>query len=121
MSDGSHLPPESTHVALRDFIERIFDEREKLFNSKMVSLEKAMELAFKNVDVKMTHLNELRSDVLKDRSLFLTTDKYEPQHEDLRKQVEALAKGQGRWWGIAAGLSFVSAVIGGIIVKLFGL
>lgn len=108
---------DDTHVALKEFIERILNEREKLFEQKILALEKATELALKNVDVRMSHLNELRQDY----SHFITIDKYDLQHEAMRKQVEALVKNQARWIGFAAAISFVSGIIGGIIVKLFGL
>ena len=112
--------PDNTHVALREFIERQILDHEKLNNVKFEAMEQATELAFKNLDLRLNRLNELRGEVTADREQFVKADKYEVQHEALRKQVDVLTKGQGRWIGIAVSLSFISAIVGGVLVKLFG-
>lgn len=89
-----------------------------LLENRLDAMEKASELAYKNMDLRVSHLNELRVDTLKDRSLFVDVSRYEAQHEALRTQVESLAKAQSKWLGMTVAISVITGVLGGTIGAL---
>jgi hypothetical protein len=66
-------------VSLREYIERIFDERDK-----------AVQVAWRTMEMRLDKLNELRAEVTADRGQFLRTDVYEERHETLRKAVSGI-------------------------------
>lgn len=92
------------HVDLKEYIERIFDEREK-----------AMRLTAMNLEHRLETLNALRNDVLKDRDLFFT----KVSAESVIERIEKLESVQGRMIGVAVALMAVSALIGAVASHLF--
>jgi hypothetical protein len=108
-------------VELKEYVERLLDEHQKRENQRHDQEAKAQCLMTKNLEYRLEHLNELRDQVMQDRSQFVTVDKYESQHENLSKRVDVVTASINRYYGIAIAISFISGVVGGIIVKLFGL
>ena len=48
------------------------DERERKYNIKFDSQDKAIDVAKYNLDQRLSHLNELREEVVQDRGKFVT-------------------------------------------------
>lgn len=94
-------------VPLREFIERIFDEKEEKLRLVAQSLEHRLET-----------LNALRSDVLKDRDLFLSKSVYEEMHAALAERVNKLESWQARIVGAGIVLMGLSAILGAVISHL---
>lgn len=92
------------HVDLREYIEKILDEREK-----------ALRLTAANLEHRLETLNALRGDVVKDREMFFT----KTSAETLVKRIEKIEGTQGRMIGVAIALMAFSALIGAIASHLF--
>ncbi len=92
------------HVDLREYIEKILDEREK-----------ALRLTAANLEHRLEVLNDLRNDVLKDRELFFTKS----SADGLVERLEKIESTQGRMIGVAIALMALSALIGAVASHLF--
>lgn len=92
------------HVHLREYIERILDEREK-----------AIGIASKNIELRLDHLNNLRSEVEKDRSTFLSKAVYDQMHGDLVRRVEVMEAKFNRAIGVSTVLVVLAGITGGLI------
>ena len=66
----------SEHVSLREFIERILDERERRDLERLHTLE-----------IRLEKLNELRQEVITDRGNYITRVQYEAEVGALEKKV----------------------------------
>jgi hypothetical protein len=78
-SNGNFHGDDGRFVSLRDYIERILDERDK-----------AVQVAYRNLEQRLDKLNELRSEVQQDRGQFLRNDVYQERHDQLRQSVSDL-------------------------------
>ena len=94
---------DATKVELREYIERILTEREKALNLTATALE-----------TRLTHLNALRDDVIRDRAMFVNKDVF----ATLVLRVEAIEKWQARVIGIGTVLVLVASIVGGVLVRL---
>lgn len=94
---------DTAQVELREYIERILDEREK-----------ALVLTAQSLDKRLDHLNALREDVVRDRNTYATREVF----SSLEDRVEKLERWQSRVVGIVAVLIVCSGAVGGIISHL---
>lgn len=92
------------HVDLREYIEKILDEREK-----------ALRLTAANLEHRLENLNALRGDVIKDREMFFT----KTSAETIIERIEKIENTQGRMIGVAIALMAFSALIGAVASHLF--
>ncbi len=88
---------ESEHVSLRDFIERVFDEKEKALQLAFKSQQDALALASRTLEVRLEKLNELRSEVTTDRSNYITRDKYDADRQAFSERVATLDRENRQW------------------------
>ena len=65
-------------VPLKEYIERVLDERDK-----------AVTVAYRNLEMRLDLLNNLRSEVQEDRSLYMTRERFDVAHEALGREVGA--------------------------------
>jgi hypothetical protein len=107
-------------VPLREYIERIFDERQKALDVAFKSQEQALALASRNLELRLEKLNELRQEVTQDRGNFLTRDKYESEHGALGDRVTGLEAFRGRALGFGALIALISGVAGAIVQRALG-
>lgn len=91
-------------VGLREYIEKILDEREK-----------ALRLTAANLEHRLEVLNALRNDVIKDREQFFT----KTSAETLLERIEKIETMQSRMIGVAVALMALSALIGAVASHLF--
>ena len=96
------------HIRLREFIERILEERERI-----------LVLTAKNLEYRLDNLNQLRGEVLKDREQFMRVDIYDKMHTALMDRVWALEKAQSRMVGIGITLVVLAGILGAVVEKLF--
>ena len=68
------------------------DTLKVLLEARIASMENALALAREELERRLDGLNELRQDVVKDRSQFVKNDVYLPAHEELRRQRNADAE-----------------------------
>lgn len=102
------LMNEETGVQLRDFVERILEEREKQFNATI-----------ENLMVRIERLNELREEVVKDRDQFLRLGEYREMHKAVLDRVEKLESIHARFIGVAIALVALTGFIGLMIGHLW--
>jgi DNA polymerase III alpha subunit len=126
LTDSMHQPRDENgqFVSLRDYVERIFAERQTAHNSEHVLIDKALDKAQELreealqqarivVDQRLEKLNELRREVTEDRSKFVSVEKYDAE-------IAPLKEFRSRALGFGALLALISGAVGAIIVKLIG-
>lgn len=129
-------------ISIRQYIEKILEEDNKLFGQKLDSIEELFNIKFKsleelieqrfrledqalmlanrNIETKLEHLNKLRTEVLEDRANYITWSKYESDSKGFDIRLKALENWQSKLIGVAIGIGLVSGIVGGIIVRLLG-
>jgi len=109
MTDSMRQPRDENgqFVSLREYIERILDEREK-----------ATEAARKSMELRLDRLNELRAEVQEDRGQYLTRDKYDGEHDALSNRISLLESWRGKAALVMAGVAVVAGLIGAAIMRL---
>lgn len=85
------------HVTVRDYVERIFDEREKALNLAFSAQQQALAIATGNLDSRLEKLNELRQEVTTDRGRYITRDKYEADLQALNQKIDDGFKTVNGW------------------------
>jgi len=145
MNGGTPVRDGEGHsVSLKEYIERIFDEREKALNVALRSQEERVREASKQVDMRLDKLNELRAEVQADRSEFVKKGAYESEYASLSDKVSILTQTQiknenkyvtvekykteieplkdlrGKITSIIAGSVAIAAVVGYAISAVFG-
>lgn len=91
-------------VSVREYVERILDEREKTIAQVAGALE-----------VRLGHLNALRDQVMADRSQFLPKDVYNEMHDALAQRVNRIETTQARMIGVASVIVIVAGILGAVI------
>ena len=86
----------SPDVPLREYIERIFEEKQKALEIAFISQQKALDLATRNLELRLEKLNELRAEVSADRSEFVKFATYDAQHRSLEDKIDSLIETQIR-------------------------
>lgn len=102
------MSEEHGHVKLKEYIERILDEREKQLNSTARTLE-----------LRLDHLNELRSEVSKDRNMFITREIFGQMQNELTRRLTDIEKSISRIIGVGITLVVFAGVFGALIARLF--
>ena len=98
----------SDTVTLREYIERILDEREKHY-------QLVLSLASSEIERRLKDLNQLREYVVKDRILFVKTESFDIKMKDLdnwKKSVDiSLTKisTKSTTWAAALAVAFIIA------------
>jgi len=74
-------------VPLREYIERIFDERQKALDIAFRASEQALALASRNLELRLEKLNELRQEVTQDRGEYVKREVYESRMGIVEKRL----------------------------------
>lgn len=102
-------------------VERVLAERiaalDRHVNTQAVTQREALELARGQLEHRLEGLNELREEVLRDRSQFLSAEKFEAEAKVLELRVTAVEKAQARILGGAVVASVFAATVVGLIVS----
>lgn len=93
---------ETEHVHLKEFIERILDEREK-----------ALMAAAHTLEIRLDRLNELRAEVTRDRDMYVT----KPAFDDHTRRIGAIEGIQSRIIGIGLAFAALTGIIGWVLAK----
>jgi diphthamide synthase subunit DPH2 len=99
-------------VTLREYIERIFDERQKALDIAFRASEQALALASRNLELRLEKLNELRQEVTQDRGEYVKREVFEAR----RSQLE---KFQARTLAVAAVLIVFLPILTAIVTRNF--
>jgi hypothetical protein len=103
------MSEESTRVELREYIERLLDEREK-----------ALVLTAKNLEHRLDSLNALRQEVLSDRERFLSKAAYVEAHCALQKRFDMVEKMQARMVGVGISVMVLTAILSAVLTHILG-
>ena len=112
--------PNGNTVTLREYIEAIMSERDRALTAAFNSQQAALNLATKNLELRLEKLNELRQEVTQDRANYQTRDKAEITEEAIIQRIGALESFRGKALGFGALVSLLSAIGGALIVKAVG-
>lgn len=107
-------------VTLREYIEAIIGEKDRALQAAFLAQQNALNLATRNLELRLEKLNELRLEVTTDRSSFMTRERYEDAHDVLENRVGQLENFRGKALGFGALVSLISATVGAIIVRFIG-
>jgi hypothetical protein len=104
-------------VSLREYIERILDEKQKALELAFKAQQDALALARHDLENRLETLNKLRQEVTEDRSQLVSTDKFEAMETRMRtlEGWRASALGAGAVLGLLAGL--IGAFIERAVIK----
>ena len=95
-------------VPLKEYIEALIAERDK-----------AVKEAMRQMEQRLSGLNELRSDVVKDRALLLTRERYDTEHGALEDRVNALENWRGKAALVVGAGVFLGGIVGAAVMRLF--
>jgi len=107
-------------VTLKEYIERVFDEKEKALQLAFRAQQEALALASRTLELRLEKLNELRQEVTSDRGNYVTKDQYEARSEAQNQRFQRLENFNSRVVGFGAAIGFVAGVVGGILGKKVG-
>jgi len=111
---------EQVRISLRDYFERLLDERDRQLQVQMTALEKALTLAREEDERRFTQLNELRREVLTDRSQFLPREVFDSKDETGLRWRETMVKDarllSERVMALETRFQVWAAVLAGLIV-----
>jgi len=107
-------------VTLREYIEAIMSERDRALTAAFTAQQAALNLATKNLELRLEKLNELRQEVTQDRANYQTRDKAETTEDALGQRLTNLESFRGKALGFGALVSLLSAIGGALIVKAVG-
>ncbi len=77
--------------------------------------EKTSELTAHNLELRLQNLNELREQVLSDRTRYLDSAVYNQMHKALDARVSKVENAQSRLIGVGATLIILSGAVGAVI------
>ncbi len=79
--------PPTDGISLLEFFDRVLEEHDKAHMAE----HKGVELAAKELERRLDGLNELRTEVVQDRAMYLTLSTYEAKHQALIDRTDRLA------------------------------
>lgn len=93
---------------LRQYVERIFDEREKAYNAIRQHDRIALDIATRNLELRLEKLNELRQEVTQDRASYLQREIFEARMGAVERRMAWLA-------GVGAALVVLAGLVGTVL------
>lgn len=114
---------EPDSVSLREFFERVMGQQEEHMEIRFTALDKALALSRDEMNRRLESLNELRQQVVNDRSQFMRMDVYESKHKELidwKGTVDrklTILETRSITWTAAVGLFFLILTL---VMRWFG-
>lgn len=101
------------------YVERMFEEKEKRMEDKFGALQIALDLATRNLAIKLDHMNALREEIPRRDALFLTRAEYLTAHQNLVEKMGTLQSWQNKLMGIGIVIASLAGIAGAIIAHVF--
>jgi AAA+ ATPase superfamily predicted ATPase len=101
------------YVSLREYLERLMEEREKRLEEYKNFVDRALKIAVSNIETRLEKLNELRGNTV-DRSEFMVEMKM------IETRLEAIERWQAKLIGVGIVLTLLAGGLGALIMKLVG-
>jgi len=105
-------------VELREYIERVFDEKEKALQLAFRAQQEALALASRTLELRLEKLNELRQEVTQDRGNYVTKDKFDSSWEARDTRIKILEDWRSQAIGFGAALALIAGIAGGFAARL---
>ena len=101
-------------VSLKEYIERVFDEKEKALQLAFRAQQEALALASRTLELRLEKLNELRQEVTQDRGNYVTKDKFESTLEARDTRIKVLEDWRNRALGFGTAIAVIAGIVGGV-------
>jgi len=115
-TDGSRQNPGPT-VQLREYIERILDEREKAQAATFAAAMRETDAKSRELERRLEGLNELRAEVVRDRGRFVERK----EHELLQSATDNRVSAIERWNSKVIGIGLMLVVLASVLSALAGI
>jgi hypothetical protein len=106
---------QSSVVSLKEYFTTLLNERCRIIDQRFAEQDRALQLSRDELERRLEGLNQLRQDVVKDRSEYVTRDVYELNHKVLESRInsveDAIAQMETRTATIIALMGFVIIAI----------
>jgi hypothetical protein len=112
---------ESDKVSLKEYVERIFSERQNALDLAFKAQQEALGLASRTLELRLEKLNELRQEVTQDRGNYLTKAEFESKREVQDQRLGRLENFNARILGFGAALALIGGILGGILGQKIGI
>ena len=103
-------------VAMREYFERILAEQEKAQAATFAAATREADANNRELERRLEGLNDLRSEVTRDRARYIDRTEYGVRHESLEKRLATIERNYSKLCGI--GLALIVAT--GIVSTLLG-
>ena len=77
-------------VTLKEFFLKLLEEQTKRIDTRFDSLDKALTLSHEEMERRLQGLNQLREEVMSDRSQFALRERCEARHKDLQSWQDSV-------------------------------
>ena len=105
-------------VSLRDYIERIFDEKDAAHVAQLESAERALKLATDTMSVRLEHLNAFREQLKDERTKYVREERFQMVLDRLRQVEDHDAARSGRQAVVLTLTTVVAALLATVITLL---
>ena len=102
---------EQNHPELKEFILAILKEREKLTDFRFKAADDALKVSKEVLEKDLKHLNELRTEVITDRNIFLKRDEYAEWKEQINRSVTQIKTAVNIRTGLAILVALITVII----------
>lgn len=100
-----------TDITLREYVERILDERQRALELQFNSSQREIDAASKALGTRLESMNEFRKQIDEERALYVKRDRLDALESNLAERIKVLetsaANMTGRLW--AAGVALTAA------------
>ncbi len=109
MSDG---------VPLREYVDRIFAEREKAREAQLSAMRRAVDSASVQLNERLESMNQFRSQISEERLLYVRHDTLDAKLKPINDRLTALERVQSVGAGSLATLNWLWAAAGAVATTL---
>ena len=115
---------DDNHVALKEFVEKVIEGHERLNEARFQSVERAVDVASKQMEKRLEGMNEFRDSLKDQTSRFFTREEFHGAHNPIIKDIEELKLSRAALEGKASQKSVnvayaISAI--GIVISIVSL
>lgn len=107
------------HITLREYVDRILEEREKAFLVRMEMQNAALQRESRNIEMRLEKLNELRQEVIQDRGAYVLRENLDARLGQVQNAVRSIEKRLAWMTGVGSLLVLIAGLVGSWIGSLF--
>jgi hypothetical protein len=107
-------------ITIREHVEVLMRARDREFEAYKREQEQRIILAAQVIEQRLQGLNELRSDVVKDRNQFVTRSTYDAEMDARDLRIASLENWKAKATGAGVILTLFAGAVGAAIARLIG-